>query len=269
MNKTSLDFTLSLAAFAVAMAGLWIVDGGTAAGWLCVGGGAAASVVLPALLRPARRCMVSVMEGMLTLFVAGGFLCYAGRLGQAIGFNAYSALSLAAVMLALHELAVWWQAGRRRMFSSDGGGRHPWLLLQLVLAAVLMGVAAAYVAATRTDPVAMGYVAVCAAMFAGLLWLAFVARRLSVEARRELRVGLFDVVIVVLCCYGLAWLYGESWLTLTPVVFHALFLSVMLADVLRWAMEKDSRLKLPGSGGKDRASGSVGDMEKASSGVAS
>ena len=28
-------------------------------------------------------------------------------------------------------------------------------------------------------------------------------------------------------------------------MFHALFLSVMLADVLRWCMEKDSRLDRP------------------------
>lgn len=103
------------------------------------------------------------------------------------------------------------------------GRRHTWLVVQLVVAAVLMAGAAVYVAATRTDPVALAYAALCAAMF----------------------VGLFDVVLVVFFFYGFAWLYGESWMPLTPIVFHALFLSVMLADVLRWCMEKDSRLDRP------------------------
>ena len=100
-------------------------------------------------------------------------------------------------------------------------------------------------AATRTDPVALAYAALCAAMFVGLFRLALVAGRLGAEARRELRVGLFDVVLVVFFFYGFAWLDGESWMPLTPIVFHALFLSVMLADVLRWCMEKDSRLDRP------------------------
>lgn len=125
------------------------------------------------------------------------------------------------------------------------GRRHTWLVVQLVVAAVLMAGAAVYVAATRTDPVALAYAALCAAMFVGLFRLALVAGRLGAEARRELRVGLFDVALVVFFFYGFAWLYGESWMPLTPIVFHALFLSVMLADVLRWCMEKDSRLDRP------------------------
>ena len=245
MNKVILDSVLFVVALGVAMAGLWMVGRGEAAGWMCVGVGAVASVAVPALVKPERRMLVSVMEALLALFVGGGFLCYADRLGATIGLNDYSVFPLLAALWALHELSLWWSGGRWRMAAPGEGRRHTWLVVQLVVAAVLMAGAAVYVAATRTDPVALAYAALCAAMFVGLFRLALVAGRLGAEARRELRVGLFDVALVVFFFYGFAWLYGESWMPLTPIVFHALFLSVMLADVLRWCMEKDSRLDRP------------------------
>lgn len=240
-----LDSVLFVVALGVAMAGLWMVGRGEAAGWMCVGVGAVASVAVPALVKPERRMLVSVMEALLALFVGGGFLCYADRLGATIGLNDYSVFPLLAVLWALHELSLWWSGGRWRMAAPGEGCRYTWLVVQLVVAAVLMAGASVYVAATRTDPVAMAYAALCAAMFVGLFRLALVAGRFGAEARRELRVGLFDVVLVVFFFYGFAWLDGGSWMPLTPIVFHALFLSVMLADVLRWCMEKDSRLDRP------------------------
>ena len=245
MKKVILDSVLFVVALGVAMAGLWMVGRGEAAGWMCVGVGAVASVAVPALVKPERRMLVSVMEALLALFVGGGFLCYADRLGATIGLNDYSVFPLLAVLWALHELSLWWSGGRWRMAAPGEGRWHTWLVVQLVVAAVLIAGAAVYVAATRTDPVALAYAALCAAMFVGLFRLALVAGRLGAAARRELRVGLFDVVLVVFFFYSFAWLDGESWMPLTPIVFHALFLSVMLADVLRWCMEKDSRLDRP------------------------
>ena len=240
-----LDSVLFVVALGVAMTGRWMVGRGEAAGWMCVGVGAVASVAVPALTKPERRMLVSVMEALLALFVGGGFLCYADRLGATIGLNDYSVFPLLATLWALHELSLWWSGSRWRMAAPGEGCRHTWLVVQLVVAAVLMAGASVYVAATRTDPVALAYAALCASMFVGLFRLALVAGRLGAEARRELRVGLFDVALVVFFFYGFAWLDGGSWLPLTPIVFHALFLSVMLADVLRWCMEKDSRLDRP------------------------
>ena len=85
MKKVILDSVLFVVALGVAMAGLWMVGRGEAAGWMCVGVGAVASVAVPALVKPERRMLVSVMEALLALFVGGGFLCYADRLGATIG----------------------------------------------------------------------------------------------------------------------------------------------------------------------------------------
>ena len=61
MNKVILDSVLFVVALGVAMAGLWMVGRGEAAGWMCVGVGAVASVAVPALTKPERRMLVSVM----------------------------------------------------------------------------------------------------------------------------------------------------------------------------------------------------------------
>lgn len=175
MILDSVLFVVALGvALGVAMAGLWMVGRGEAAGWMCVGVGAVASVAVPALVKPERRMLVSVMEALLALFVGGGFLCYADRLGATIGLNDYSVFPLLAVLWALHELSLWWSGGRWRMAAPGEGRRHTWLVVQLVVAAVLIAGAAVYVAATRTDPVALAYAALCAAMFVGCsgwLWL--------------------------------------------------------------------------------------------------
>ena len=133
-----LDSVLFVVALGVAMAGLWMVGRGEAAGWMCVGVGAVASVAVPALTKPERRMLVSVMEALLALFVGGGFLCYADRLGATIGLNDYSVFPLLAALWALHELSLWWSGGRWRMAAPGEGRRHTWLVVQLVVAAVLM-----------------------------------------------------------------------------------------------------------------------------------
>lgn len=119
-----LDSVLFVVALGVAMAGLWMVGRGEAAGWMCVGVGAVASVAVPALVKPERRMLVSVMEALLALFVGGGFLCYADRLGATIGLNDYSVFPLLAVLWALHELSLWWSGGRWRMAAPGEGRRH-------------------------------------------------------------------------------------------------------------------------------------------------
>lgn len=189
MKQAISDIILCAAALAAAICGLWLEGRGSAAGWPLAVAAAFLAVLSPAVTGAGRTRLASVMEAVLVLFVPGGFLAYAERLGERIGLNAYSALSAAAALFALHELSAWWHCDGRLMLARNDGRRPPTLLLQLALTALLLGAAAAG--------------------------------------------------------YGAAWLGGEAWLALTPAPLHALFLAALLADALRWAAEKESRLPAP------------------------
>ena len=245
MKQAISDIILCAAALAAAICGLWLEGRGSAAGWPLAVAAALLAVLSPAVTGAGRTRLASVMEAVLVLFVSGGFLAYAERLGERIGLNAYSALSAAAALFALHELSAWWHCDGRLMLARNDGRRPPTLLLQLALTALLLGAAAAYAATTRTAAMAMAYAATMAAMAVGMTALAAMPRRLGPEMRRELRVGLADVALALAAGYGAAWLGGEAWLALTPAPLHALFLAALLADALRWAAEKGSRLPAP------------------------
>lgn len=164
MKQAISDIILCAAALAAAICGLWLEGRGSAAGWPLAVAAAFLAVLSPAVTGAGRTRLASVMEAVLVLFVSGGFLAYAERLGERLGLNAYSALSAAAALFALHELSAWWHCDGRLMLARNDGRRPPTLLLQLAL---------------------------------------------------------------------------------TPAPLHALFLAALLADALRWAAEKDSRLPAP------------------------
>lgn len=210
MKQAISDIILCAAALAAAICGLWLEGRGSAAGWPLAVAAALLAVLSPAVTGAGRTRIASVMEAVLVLFVSGGFLAYAERLGERLGLNAYSALSAAAALFALHELSAWWHCDGRLMLARNDGHRPPTLLLQLALTALLLGAAAAYVATTRTDAMALAYAATMAAMAVGMTALAAMPRRLGPEMRRELRVGLADVALALAAGYGAAWLGGRE-----------------------------------------------------------
>lgn len=202
------------------------------------------SVLIP-FFRRVRRVYsdATLMFDGLLLYLFLAALCYDNEFITKFGVNLESFLAVGVVCYVLSDISAWYRSYRNRITdNAQPKQKYPLAILQLVCTLCLMLATAVSALSLNGGVWMIALVAYTICMSVCLTVLIFNQNRFTLKLRKELRIGICSDCILFVFPYINMLTSADGSFGEIPILFHVLYLSIFVVDIIRWIFERDTRL---------------------------